>query len=150
MKTISAIKGAGKRATAAIGLGVTSLLTVMAVILLTSFALLSVLSANSDMLMSEKAAQAVKEYYAADCQAETWWMQLKQTIDNGDESPIDVKLNQAGFETELINGEYLVNKTFSVGDKKNLTVSASVSESGESRIVLWQSAPISFNTADTP
>ena len=147
MKAISTIQGAGKSASAAIGLGVSSLLTVMAVLLLTSFALLSLLSANSDLLMSQKAAQAVKEYYAADCQAETWMMHLKQTITNTDEIPVDVKLHQAGFQAEYANEEYIVNKTFPMGEKKNLMVSASVSASGGIRILFWQSAPV--YTSDT-
>jgi len=142
MKSISTVQGAGKSASAAIGLGVSSLLTVMAVLLLTSFALLSLLSANSDLLMSQKAAQAVKEYYAADCQAVTWMMHLTQTMAHTDEIPVDVKLYQAGFEAEYTNEAYIVNKTFSMGEKKNLIVSASVSTGGVIRILLWQSAPV--------
>ena len=133
--------GVKKRTSAAIGIGVTTLLTVMAVMLLLSFAMLSLLSAHSDSILSEKAAQAIKDYYIADCQAEMWWMKLNQTVKNTDETLVSERLSAGGFEAEFLEGNYIVRNAFFMGDNKNLLVCAEISESGEIRILLWQSMP---------
>jgi hypothetical protein len=142
MELIGTANKAKKRNTVIIGLGGASLLTVMVVLMLTSFALLSLLSANSDLLLSEKAAKSVEDYYTADCQAETWWHDLNNAIENSDGRPIDDKLVQAGFQFEFYNGVYIVGDNFPMREKKKLIVSASVSESGQVKILQWQSMPV--------
>ena len=136
------MNNAKKKASAAIGLGVTTLLTVMAVLLLLSFAMLSLLSANSDAYLSEKAAQSVKDYYAADCQAETWWINLKQTAERTDDTTVAERLSNAGFESVFTDGDYIIRNAFFIGENRNLMVCAAVSENGKARILLWQSMPV--------
>jgi len=58
-------------------MGICSLLTIFAVLCLTVFAVLSVSTANSDRILSEKMADAVKGYYEADCEAEKILAQLR-------------------------------------------------------------------------
>ncbi len=50
--------------------GVSSLLIIFSVLCMTVFAMLSVSTANADDRLSQKAAQSVTDYYAADSQAE--------------------------------------------------------------------------------
>ncbi len=51
-------------------IGGASLLAVFAVLCLTVFALLSLTTVEADRRLAEAAAQAVADYYAADCQAQ--------------------------------------------------------------------------------
>lgn len=58
--------------------GGASLLVIFAVLTLTVFALLSLSTALADDRLSSAAAQAVYDYYQADCQAEAILAQLRQ------------------------------------------------------------------------
>ena len=58
--------------------GGTSLLVIFAVLALTVFALLSLSTALANDRLSSAAAQAVYDYYQADCQAEAILAQLRQ------------------------------------------------------------------------
>jgi hypothetical protein len=130
-----------KKAGAVMGVGVTSLLTIMAVLLLTSFAVMSLLSANSDLDLSRKASQAVTDYYAADGQAEEWWMDLNEALE-GRQGGAAEKLRAAGFDVDDSGDSLIVRRKFPMGGKKNLEVQVSVSESGDASIECWQSVPV--------
>jgi hypothetical protein len=58
--------------------GGSSLLVIFAVLCLTIFALLGLATVQADGRLSDKTAQAVTDYYAADTQAETILAQLRQ------------------------------------------------------------------------
>ncbi len=70
-------KDAGRKSTMPVT-GISSLLTIFAVLCLTVFAILSLSTANSDRILSEKMADSVKGYYEADCEAERILAQLRQ------------------------------------------------------------------------
>lgn len=55
---------------AAIGVGGSSILVIFVLLCLTTFATLSLVSANADMKLTARAAESTKEYYAADSAAE--------------------------------------------------------------------------------
>lgn len=55
----------GRRKTGGVFIGVSSLLVIFIVLCLTTFAALSLMSANADLKMARRAAQTVSEYYAA-------------------------------------------------------------------------------------
>lgn len=59
----------GRRKTGSVFIGVSSLLVIFIVLCLTTFAALSLTSANADLKMARRAAQTVSEYYAADSRA---------------------------------------------------------------------------------
>ena len=56
----------GRRKTGSVFIGVSSLLVIFIVLCLTTFAALSLTSANADLKMARRAAQTVSEYYAAE------------------------------------------------------------------------------------
>lgn len=58
-------------------LGGSSLLVVFAVLALTVFALLSLSTVRADVRLGDAAAQAVKDYYQADCKAQEILAQLR-------------------------------------------------------------------------
>lgn len=55
---------------AAVSVGGSSILVVFILLCLTTFATLSLVSANADKKLTDKTAQAVEEYYTADAKAE--------------------------------------------------------------------------------
>lgn len=125
------------------GIGITSLTTIMAVLMLTSFALLSLLSADSDLFLSEKAAQAVKDYYGADCLAEEWWQGLNEALGAGEAEEAPRRLAAAGYALEDDeDGGYVARAVFPMGEKRRLEVAAAVTADGAASILSWQSAPI--------
>jgi hypothetical protein len=131
-----------KKAGSAMGIGVTSLLTIMAVLLLTSFAVLSLLSAKSDLLLSNKAADAIAAYYAADGEAEEWWMELCEFLGSAPGDGLQARLEAAGYTVEAAENGLVVRAGFAMGERKNLEVAVSIAENGEAAIIGWQSVPV--------
>ena len=70
-----------------------SLLVVFAVLCLTVFALLSLTTVRADGRLSEASAQAVRDYYAADCEAQ----EILARLLNG-ETPEGVEISGSGLE----------------------------------------------------
>jgi hypothetical protein len=131
-----------KKASAAMGIGVTSLLTIMAILLLTSFAIMSLMSAKSDLQLSDKASQAVNSYYEADSLAEEWWMGLNELLRSQTDGASAQVLADAGYDVEDVDGTFIVKRSFPMGEKKNLEVAIAVSYDGSAAILSWQSAPV--------
>jgi hypothetical protein len=124
-------------------MGVTSLLTIMAVLLLTSFAALSLLAARSDLSLSNEAAQAISGYYKADGEAEEWLMRLCEFSARASSGGgLRDALEAAGYSVEAVGGALIVRASFIIDEWKNLEVAVSVEEGGIPAIVGWQSAPV--------
>ncbi|MDR0425204.1 MAG: hypothetical protein LBH39_07150 [Clostridiales Family XIII bacterium] len=131
-----------KKAFAAMGIGVTSLLTIMAVLLLTSFAVMALMSAKSDMELSDKASQAVSSYYEADCLAEEWWAGLNEMLKGQAGGASERMLADAGYDVEDVDGALIVRTAFPMGEKKNLEVAVEVSREGSATVLSWKSVPV--------
>lgn len=131
------------RAFSSMGTGISSLLTVMAVLLLTSFAVLSLVSSNSDMTLSDKAAEAVAQYYQADSLAEEWRAQLDAALKEGQQGGVAAALQSAGIETRQEGAELVAFSQFPINEKKNLVVEVAISPDGqEANIIKWSSVPV--------
>lgn len=90
--------------------GGVSLLVVFAVLSLTVFALLSLATVQADVRLADASAQAVSDYYAADCAAQ----EILARIRNG-EQPEGVTFSGSG----LLRAEYAVP----ISDTQELQVS---------------------------
>jgi hypothetical protein len=86
-------------ARSSVGIGIPTLLTILVVVLLTTFAVLSLVSAKADYTLSVKAAQANQAYYAADGQATAWLSQVEAKAMAAVKAGRDVKgaLEEAGY-----------------------------------------------------
>lgn len=62
------------------GIGSSWLIVIFIVLCLTTFGLLSLGNAKNDALLSERNAEAVQEYYRADCLGETFLQQVDQAV----------------------------------------------------------------------
>lgn len=110
-----------KRTDTPAAVGGISLLVIFIVLCLTVFALLSLSSAQADGRLSTASAEAVRAYYAADCEAEEILAQLRQgNIPEG----VAVSGNRYCYEC-------------AVTDTQKLVVEAEIT-GGDYRILRWQ------------
>ena len=129
----------------AMGIGVTTLVTVMVVMLLATFSVLSLVSARSDMNLTQMAAQAAADYYAADSMAVTWYAELDAFMRNrlNDQVNWEDTLRSAGYNiTQTADGELLVSTSFVMGQKRELVVSVAIAADGTSTIRQWRTVSV--------
>ena len=82
--------------------GISSSLVIFTVLCLTVFALLSLSTVQAEKRLSQSSAQAVENYYRADCQAETIFAQLRAGA-----LPREVTLAQGVYRYSVPIGEEL-------------------------------------------
>lgn len=108
--------------------GGSSLLVVFAVLCLTVFALLSITTVRADERLADASAQAVKDYYAADCAAQEILAQLR----NG-EKPEGVTF----WGGDTLYAGYACP----ISDTQELQVQVLLKGGGDYEVVCWQAAP---------
>lgn len=118
-----------KRRNIGLGVGGSSLLMVFIIVCLTTFATLSLLSANADYKLSNKTAQAVTAYYDADSRAVERVAAIKRRLPAGEAAIVDADLADSTAE----------GYTFSeaINDRQMLVVTMAERE-GSWRITTWQ------------
>ncbi len=113
-----------------------SLLVVFAVLCLTVFALLALTTVQADARLADASAQAVADYYAADCAAQEILARLR----NG-ERPEGVEiLNRLG------GGMYTAHYAVPISDTQELQVEVNFAEDWAGynwryQVIRWQSVP---------
>lgn len=119
-------------------LGGSSLLVVFAVLALTVFALLSLSTVRADMRLADASAQAVKDYYAADCQAQEILARLR----NG-ERPEGVEFSGSG----LLYADYAVP----ISETQELRVQVLLKGLADADylVLSWKAVPIGERDYDT-
>jgi len=110
-----------KRTDTPAAVGGISLLVIFIVLCLTVFALLSLSSVQADGRLSTASAEAVRAYYAADCEAEEILAQLRQG-----NIPEEVAVSGNRYCYECV-----------VTDTQKLVVEAEIN-GGEYRVLRWQ------------
>ncbi|MDR1714163.1 MAG: hypothetical protein LBR39_08460 [Coriobacteriales bacterium] len=99
----------------AVGVGLTTIVTIMVVVLLTTFSVLALVSANSDLRLSRMATTSAQSYYQADSAAQRWLTELDRT------SP----------------GEH--SASFPIDAHRSLEVTVQIMPDGSIQIQQWQS-----------
>jgi len=126
----------------ALGIGVTTLVTIIVVVLLTAFAVLSLVSALSNMRLSEMAVSQIERYYAADSEATIWYAELDAFAADLTGSPDEYagQLTGAGY-TLLQNDEglLLVTEGFDLSEFRSLMVTITINDDKTTTIKQWQS-----------
>ncbi len=115
-----------------------SLLVVFAVLCLTVFALLALTTVQADKRLADASAQAVADYYAADCQAQEILARLR----NG-EIPEGVEI------LDRLGGHYTARCAVPISDTQELQVEVELMEDGiewadvdwRYQVVRWQAVP---------
>lgn len=153
-----------RRKRSALGVGVTTLVTVIVVLLLTAFAVLSLVSARSNLRLSEMAIEQTQNYYAADYEALSWYAELDAFAAalDGEPSEFADQLRSAGYEVEIVTqsstgdenasevtgsdqgstdtrGELRVANRFTIQENQSLMVTVTVNDDRTTTIRQWQS-----------
>lgn len=110
--------------------GGVSLLVVFAVLCLTVFALLSLTTVRADVRLADASAQAVSDYYAADCQAQEILARLR-----AGETPDGVT-----WSSPMEGGETEYSYTVPISNTQELQVEVLVWPDGRWSVQRWQAA----------
>ncbi len=141
-----------QRQRSALGIGVTTLVTIIVVMLLTAFAVLSLVSARSNLRLSEMSMEMTQSYYAADSEATRWYAELDAFVATLEGSPSEYaeQLRSAGYEVQVsataageVNGaeagELRVTNGFTLNENRTLMVTIAVNDDRTTAIRQWQS-----------
>ncbi len=115
--------------------GGVSLLVVFAVLCLTVFALLALATVQADVRLADASAQAVADYYAADCRAQELLARLRRG-----ERPEGVEILERREEEA-----YIARYAVPISDTQELQVEVELTEEpGDRRrwrVIRWQAVP---------
>ncbi len=126
----------------ALGIGVTTLVTILVVLLLAAFAVLSLVSARSNLGLSQMATDQAQLYYAADSEATIWYAELDVFAAHmaGEPASFQAQLSQAGYTAQTTDsGELRVTEGFSINENRTLMVTIEVNDDRTTTIRQWQS-----------
>ncbi|NLM15362.1 MAG: hypothetical protein GX218_05830 [Clostridiaceae bacterium] len=122
-----------RRGRPVVSLGIVSLITVFTILLFAVFSVLSLSGSQSDSVLSDRAACAVSDYYAAEAQAEQRLQELSAIAANDVETPLSERLEAAGFEI-VVNTSYpgtVVVYSTPVDDQRVLRAEVGIGEHGK-------------------
>jgi len=110
--------------------GAVSLLVSFAVLCLTVFALLSLTTVRADQRLEETSAQAVRDYYAADLEAQAILSRLRSGVQS----------EQVTIQSDS-SGTY-ASYACPISDTQELQVELELGEEGAYRVLRWQVVPV--------
>ena len=122
-----------KRRRPVVSLGIVSLITVFTILLFAVFSVLSLSGGRSDSMLSDRAAHAVSDYYAAEAQAEQRLQELSAIAASDAETPLRERLEAAGFEIAVdtsYSGTVVIYDT-TIDDRRVLHAEVGIREQGE-------------------
>jgi hypothetical protein len=123
----------------AVGVGLSTLVTIMVAVLLTTFSVLALVSARADLRLSSRVATSTQSYYAADGEAEQWLAEV-DAFARGGHADFTADLLAAGYQVEVRDdGHVRLAETFPIDDKRDLIVEITLDSAGEMDILRWQS-----------
>lgn len=126
----------------ALGVGVTTLVTIMVILLLAAFAVLSLVSAQSNHRLAQMASDSAQMYYNADSEATLWYAELDAMASElqGSAATYAQQLEQAGYTTQITDdGELRVSESFSISESRLLVVTIAINDDTTTTIRQWQS-----------
>ncbi len=109
--------------------GGSSLLVVFAVLSLTVFALLSLATVRADKRLGDASAQAIRDYYAADCAAQEILARLRNGEEPEEVTFWGIGMRHAGYACPI-------------SDTQELQVEVLLKDTADYVILRWQAAPI--------
>jgi hypothetical protein len=129
------------RSRSALGVGLSTVMTVMVVVLLTTFSVLALVSARAELRLANRAIESTQNYYAADGEAERWLADLGAFIGEERDNR-DGDLASAGYQVSSTDdGRTKLTESFIVDDRRDLIVEVACDEAGEIDILRWQTTP---------
>jgi hypothetical protein len=138
------------------GIGVTTLITIFMVLLLTTFAVLALAVARYDNVLSNQSMGASANYYAADLEACRWVADLQSLTSNNPqtewESLISTDLSGSTVEVSALSDDSSVTlvcwRSFTIDERSELRVGVEISDNGELTIIEWRSISARFSPSE--
>ncbi len=132
--------------------GTLSLLVVMVILVLASFAVLSLVSASNDHQLSSKNARNIIDYYDADAVAEDKLAGIMKTILNHDDW--QEKLREQGYDVEQTQTGVNIYYSAYISDDKEIKVRIDVTIKADGSVgaidrAVWQTKSIVFEEDDS-
>jgi len=118
------------------GIGIVSLIMIFAVLYLTIFAILTLVTANNDYELAQNFAQSVDDYYQADRNATNILTSVLHTAKKGQK--ISGSINGVTVEATASN---IISYDCPIGDRQILSVMVALNDQSY-RIIKWQTAYI--------
>ncbi len=142
------MKQRSRQDNAGLGVGMVSILIVFVVLCLTTFATLSLVSARADLRLTNRAAESLREYYAADSAAQEQLAQLDSLLEQAGADWQQI-VEEDGVLCELSDTAATLRYQVAVNERKNLLViltlplSDSGLPDGPLSICEWRVEPVS-------
>jgi hypothetical protein len=126
------------RSRSALGVGLSTVMTVMVVVLLTTFSVLALVSARAELRLANRAVESTQNYYAADGEAERWLADLDAFIQE-ERDDRDGDLASAGYQVSSTDDDRTkLTESFTVDNRRDLIVEVALDRAGEMDILRWQ------------
>lgn len=130
-----------KNSSPGMSVGSSSILSIFVILTLTTFAMLTLLTANADYKLSKKVATSTQEYYIADALAAQTLSEIDFIVFE-EEDPIS-SLQKAGYTVVDEGDIYIVSYALPINDIKQLYVQLQYAkdapkQTGEYEILSWQ------------
>jgi Tfp pilus assembly protein PilX len=127
-----------------IGLGITTLVTIFMVLLLTIFSVLTLATAEYDSRLSRQAIDASGEYYAADDAACQWLADVSTLLESTPPERWAAAISSTNADSITSprtedSGQLLVSRSFPINQRLELKVGLSISADGNITIIEWRS-----------
>jgi hypothetical protein len=118
------------------GVGIATLVTIMVAVLLTTFSVLTLVTASADLRLSNKTVESVHNYYKADSAAEEWLAEM----DADGWLSVVTDSSQRYIPSESIDDDHMkISHEFPIDDLRVLTVEVIIDRDGSIDILKWQS-----------
>lgn len=116
--------------------GSASIIMIFSVLCLTIFAVLSLVTTNSDLKLSTRAAKSIEDYYAAEYAAETKVLEVKEAL--GAEGTPTQRLQKMDVDViEREDGGAKIRFTQNVDARRDLRVELELDADGKLSISKW-------------
>ena len=144
------------------GLGVTTIFTVLLILCLTVFSVLTLASAQSDLRLTQKNAQMISAYYAADNDAWTvssyatsFWLKNAPKPDDNQRFALEKKIQDFSNGISQVSvseagAGFLVEYNIAVDTNLLLNVGILIPESGVYKILTWRMTPVEQAIEESP
>lgn len=116
--------------------GSASIIMIFSVLCLTIFAVLSLVTTNSDLKLSTRAAKSIEDYYAAEYAAETKVLEIKDAL-QADGTPTQLLRTLDVDVTEREDGNAEIRFTQNVDARRDLRVELILNADGKLSIAKW-------------
>jgi hypothetical protein len=127
------------KARSAMGIGIPTIVTIMVVLLLTTFAVLSLVSARSDLQLSQMSVDSAQNYYKADGQATEWYAKLCDELAARDFNARAGDFVKKKYSaTDSKTGGLRVSEQFVIDQNRELAVTVKINAEGKPEIIQWQ------------